>query len=845
MSTVNINLNNVQETLVSGTNIKTVNGNSLLGSGDVAITIDKTENVVKQVRNVSGGTLAIGTAVRITGATGQNPNVVVANATSGGVPDRGTEKNIIFGITTQSINNNAVGEILIKGTLKNFNTTAFDVGDFIFLPATGTTYTTTPPTAPAYQICLGLVIKKAADGEVCVNVQEPVHINDVTGLVMNRATLADRQAMIYNGSIFVNRLLEAADIATGTLAAARLPLPTTTDIGAVKRNTGSAGQFVTGIDASGNLEYSTPTGGGDVTGAASSVNNNIAVFDGTTGKVIKDGGETIASINSTIAGKENTITAGTTGQYFRGDKTFQNLDKTAVGLGNVDNTSDANKPISSATQTALDAKEPTITAGTSGQYYRGDKTFQTLDKTAVGLSNVANVDQQNADNITSGTLGGARLPNPTTTVLGGVKRNTGSAGQFVSGIDASGNLEYSTPTGGGDVTGAASSVNNNIAVFDGTTGKIIKDGGETIASINSSIAAKENAITAGTTGQYFRGDKTFQTLDKTAVGLGNVDNTSDTNKPISTATQTALDDKVDKVTGKGLSQEDYTTTEKNKLAGIETGAQVNTVTSVATKTGAVTLDKNDVGLGNVANVDQQNADNITSGTLGGARLPVPTTTVLGGVKRNTGSAGQFVTGIDVAGELEYGTPSGGGDVTGAASSVNNNIAVFDGTTGKIIKDGGETIASINSSIGGKEPTITAGTTGQYFRGDKTFQTLDNAAVGLGNVANVDQQNADNITSGTLGGARLPAPTTTVLGGVKRNTGSAGQVVSGIDASGNLEYTTPSGAGDVVGPSSVVDERIAVFDGTTGKLIKDGGVTISEIGGSIDELQVVLLTQVFS
>jgi hypothetical protein len=113
------------------------------------------------------------------------------------------------------------------------------------------------------------------------------------------------------------------------------------------------------------------------------------------------------------------------------------------------------------------------------------------------------------------------------------------------------------------------------------------------------------------------------------------------------------------------------------------------------------------------------------------------------------------------------------------------------------------------------------------------------------VANVDQQNADNITSGTLGGARLPVPTTTVLGGVKRNTGSAGQVVSGIDASGNLEYTTPSGTGDVVGPSSVVDERIAVFDGTTGKLIKDGGVTIAQIGGSIDELQVVLLTQVFS
>jgi hypothetical protein len=64
--------------------------------------------------------------------------------------------------------------------------------------------------------------------------------------------------------------------------------------------------------------------------------------------------------------KENTITAGTSGQYYRGDKTFQTLDKTAVGLGNVDNTSDANKPISSATQTALNGKQNTLTNPVTG-----------------------------------------------------------------------------------------------------------------------------------------------------------------------------------------------------------------------------------------------------------------------------------------------------------------------------------------------------------------------------------------------------------------------------------------------------------------------------------------------
>jgi hypothetical protein len=109
-----------------------------------------------------------------------------------------------------------------------------------------------------------------------------------------------------------------------------------------------------------------------------------------------DANKPISSATQTALNlKENTITAGTSGQYYRGDKTFQTLDKTAVGLGNVDNTSDANKPISSATQTALNLKENTITAGTSGQYYRGDKTFQTLDKTAVGLGNVDNTSDAN------------------------------------------------------------------------------------------------------------------------------------------------------------------------------------------------------------------------------------------------------------------------------------------------------------------------------------------------------------------------------------------------------------------------------------------------------------------
>ena len=41
-----------------------------------------------------------------------------------------------------------------------------------------------------------------------------------------------------------------------------------------------------------------------------------------------------------------------------------------------------------------------------------------------------------------------------------------------------------------------------------------------------------------------------------------------------------IENKVDKVAGKGLSENDYTTAEKTKLAGIATGAQVNVIESV-------------------------------------------------------------------------------------------------------------------------------------------------------------------------------------------------------------------------------------------------------------------------
>jgi hypothetical protein len=64
-----------------------------------------------------------------------------------------------------------------------------------------------------------------------------------------------------------------------------------------------------------------------------------------------------------------------------------------VGLGNVDNTSDLNKPISTATQTALNAKEATANKGQANGYASLDGTTKIplAQLPSLALSNLSDV----------------------------------------------------------------------------------------------------------------------------------------------------------------------------------------------------------------------------------------------------------------------------------------------------------------------------------------------------------------------------------------------------------------------------------------------------------------------
>jgi hypothetical protein len=154
-------------------------------------------------------------------------------------------------------------------------------------------------------------------------------------------------------------------------------------------------------------------------------------------------------------------------------------------------------------------------------------------------------------------------------------------------VGATNGLSCEVRTSGGawgSITGTLSDQTDLQSALDGKS-----------ATTHNHAGTYEPAFASGIAAQYFRGDKTWQTLDRAAVGLANVDNTSDASKPISTATQTALDGKA--AVSHGHAESEITNLTSDLAAKVPTTRAVNG----HALSSDVSVTASDVGLGSVEN----------------------------------------------------------------------------------------------------------------------------------------------------------------------------------------------------------------------------------------------------
>lgn len=259
--------------------------------------------------------------------------------------------------------------------------------------------------------------------------------------------------------------------------------------------------------------------------------------------------------------------------------TVVNQTKTSLGLGNVNNTSDANKPVSTATAAA-------IADGLAG------KSDTDHNHTLASLS------EKKYSSLTG-------LPS-----LGSVaSKNTGTASGQIPILGTGGKLdvnvipkiaisETSVVTTEADMLALRAEIGDIAIRTDVSMTYILVKEDASLVENWRELSTPDGAV------QSVAGKTGVVTLTKADVGLDNVDNTADSAKPISNLTQTALDLKAPLITPT------FTGTPKAPTAAKATNTtQIATTAFVKAVVGDYSLSTHthtpdQVGLGNVLNVKQ-------------------------------------------------------------------------------------------------------------------------------------------------------------------------------------------------------------------------------------------------
>ena len=168
-----------------------------------------------EVRNQSGSTIAAGSIVYISGATGNKPLITLAQANN----DANSAQTI--GFVKTAIANNGTGYVIVRGELENIDTSALTEGVQLYLsPTTAGTWTTTKPSAPQHLVYVGIVIRSHPTlGTILVAVQNGYELDELHDVAI--ASKANNNLLAYESStdLWKNKTYSALGLLTSADAA--------------------------------------------------------------------------------------------------------------------------------------------------------------------------------------------------------------------------------------------------------------------------------------------------------------------------------------------------------------------------------------------------------------------------------------------------------------------------------------------------------------------------------------------------------------------------------------------------------------------------------------------------